>query len=84
VFDRHFERLDMVDARPRKVKSDDDLERLVLDCENSETEFNLDRGVFMKMSRSEVEEGEALRDEYESEADSVGFRRRRRDEDDED
>ena len=57
--------------RPRKVKTDDDLERLVLDCENAEAEFNLDRGVFVKMKRSEVELGEDLRDDYESEADSV-------------
>jgi hypothetical protein len=82
VFDRHLERLDTADARLRKVKTDDDLERLVLDCENSEAEFNLDRGVFVKMKRSEVELGEELRDDYESEADSVGPRRRR-DEDDE-
>jgi hypothetical protein len=81
VFDRHLERLDAADARPRKVKTDDDLEQLVLDCENAEAEFNLDRGVFVKMKRSEVELGEELRDEYESEADSVGTRKRR-DEDD--
>jgi hypothetical protein len=81
VFDRHLERLDNAEATPRKVRTDDDLERLVLDCENSETEFNLDRGVFVKMKRSEVELGEDLRDDYESEADGVG-RRRRRDEDD--
>jgi hypothetical protein len=81
VFDRHLERLDNAEATPRKVRTDDDLERLVLDCENSETEFNLDRGVFVKMKRSEVELGEDLRDDYESEADGVGSRRRR-DEDD--
>jgi hypothetical protein len=82
VFDRHLDRLDSIDARPRKVRTDDDLEALVLDCENSEAEFNLDRGVFVRMTRSEVEEGEALRDEYESEADGVGSRRRRREEED--
>ena len=81
VFDRHLDRLNAIDARPRTVKTDDDLEALVLDCENGETEFNLDRGVFVRMTRSEIEEGEALRDEYESEADGVGSRRRRRDED---
>jgi len=79
VFDRHLERMDRVDARPRKVKSDDDLEALILDCENSEAEFNLDRGVFVKMTRDEIEEGEELRDEYEAEADSVGSRRRQDD-----
>jgi hypothetical protein len=84
VFDRHLDRLDTVDARPRRVKSDDDLEALVLDCENSETQFNLDRGVYVRMTRSEIEEGEALRDEYESEADAVGSRRRRRAEDEDD
>jgi hypothetical protein len=57
---------------------------LVLDCENSETKFNLDRGVFVEMTRDEAEEGEELRDEYESETDRVGFRRRTRYEDDED
>jgi len=84
VFDRHLERLDEADARPRKVKTDDDLEALVLDCENGEAEFNLDRGVFVRMTRDEIEEGEELRDDYEAEADTVGPRRRRRDEDDED
>ncbi len=84
VFDRHLDRLDTVDARPRKVKTDDDLEALVLDCENSETQFNLDRGVYVRMTRSEIVEGEALRDEYESEADAVGSRRRRREEDEDD
>jgi hypothetical protein len=82
VFERHLERVDRGDARPLRVKSDDDLEQLVLDCENAETEFNLDRGVYVKMSRDEIELGEELRDEYEAEADSVGFRRRRRDDDD--
>lgn len=82
VFDRHLDRLDTTAAAPRKVRTDDDLERLVLDCENSETEFNLDRGVFVKMTRDEIEHGEELRDEYESEVDSVGPRRRRREEED--
>jgi hypothetical protein len=38
--------------------------------------------VFVKIKRSAVELGEELRDDYESEADGVGPRRRR-DEDDE-
>jgi hypothetical protein len=56
----------------------------VLDCENSETQFNLDRGVYVRMTRDEIEDGEALWDEYESEADAIGSRRRRREEHEDD
>ena len=77
VPDWHLER-----SRPWKLKTDDDLERIVLDGENSKTEFNLDHGVFVKMKRSEIEVGEELLDDYEAAEDRGGFRRRREEEDD--
>ncbi|MBO0698705.1 MAG: hypothetical protein J2P46_09945 [Zavarzinella sp.] len=80
VWERHLDRLDSVTETPRKIKTDDDLERIVLYCENDETEFNLDRGVYVPMSRSEIELGEELREEFEEE--NRQPRRRRRDEDD--
>jgi hypothetical protein len=82
VFDRHLGRVDTADARPRKVRTDDDLERLILDVENTEAEWNLDRGVFVKMTRDEVEEGEDLHQEYEEEM--AESRSRRREDDDAD
>lgn len=85
VYERHRERVDDVGIEPRKIKTDDDLERLVLNCENEETEFNIDRGVYVRMSRSDMELGTELKEEYEEESASPGFRsRRKRDEDDDD
>ena len=75
VWERHLDRVETAGETPRKIKTDDDLERIVLYSENDETEFNLDRGVFVRMSRSEIELGEELREEYEQE--SSGPRRRR-------
>jgi hypothetical protein len=83
VYERHLERIDEVGERPRKIKSDDDLERLVLNCENAETEFNFERGVYVKMTRSDMELGMDLKQEYEDDNATTGFRRRR-DYDDED
>src|SRR5919198_5869625 len=80
VWERHLDRVEEAGETPRKVKTDDDLERIVLYCENDDTEFNIDRGVFVRMSRSEIELGEELREEYEEEESAP--RRRRRDEDD--
>jgi hypothetical protein len=85
VFDRHLERLDQLGEAPRKIRNDDDLERLVLNCENEETEFNIDRGVYVKMTRDDIDLGTELKEEYEQESASPGFRgRRRRPDDDED
>lgn len=84
VWERHLERLDSADARPRRIKNDDDLERMILDVENGEAEFNLDRGVFVKMTRDEVEEGQELQEEYEADMEEAGTRRRRRRDDDDD
>ena len=82
VWERHLERVEESGETPRKVKTDDDLERIVLYCENDETEFNLDRGVYVRMTRSEIELGEELREEYEE--NNSPRRRRREDDDDED
>jgi hypothetical protein len=85
VYERHMERVERASERPRKVKSDDDLERLVLNCENEETEFNIERGVYVKMTRDDIELGTELKEEYEEGSESRGFRgRRTRDDDDED
>jgi hypothetical protein len=81
VWDKHLARVDAADARPRKVRTDDDLAALILDVENTEAEWNLDRGVFVKMTRDEIEEGEELREEYEEEMAESRSRRRRRDDD---
>lgn len=83
VYERHLERIDEIGERPRKIESDDDLERLVLNCENAETEFNFERGVYVKMTRSDMELGMDLKEDYEQENATSGFRRRR-DYDDED
>jgi hypothetical protein len=82
VFERHLERAEGADAKPRRVKNDVDLERLVLACENDETDFNIERGVYVKMKRSEIELGQELKEEYDQE--SAPVRRRRRDDDDDD
>jgi hypothetical protein len=89
VWDRHLERVERSEGEPRKIRTDDDLARIVLYCENEETEFNLDRGVFVRMSRTEIEMGEELREEYEhggraGVGAAAGSRRRRKDDDDED
>jgi hypothetical protein len=84
VFERHRERVENIGVEPRKIKTDDDMERMVLNVENEETEFNIDRGVYVRMTRSDIELGTELKEEYEQEAESPGFRgRRRRDDDDE-
>lgn len=77
VYERHLERVDAIGERPRKIKSDDDLERLVLNCENEETEFNFERGVYVKMTRSDMELGMDLKEDYEQDNATLGFRRRR-------
>jgi hypothetical protein len=82
VWERHLDRVEASGETPRKIKTDDDLERIVLYCENDDTEFNIERGVYVRMSRSEIELGEELREEYEEE--NREPRRRRRDEDDDD
>jgi len=79
VYERHMDRVADAESRPRKIKSDDELERLVLVCETEETEFNLDRGVYVKMKRSEISLGEELKQDFERESGPV---RRRRDDDD--
>jgi hypothetical protein len=82
VWERHLDRVESSGETPRRIKTDDDLERIALYCEKDETEFNLDRGVYVRMSRSEIELGEELREEYEQE--SAGPRRRGRDDDEDD
>jgi hypothetical protein len=64
VWERHLDRVDQAAASPRKIRTDDDLARIVLYCENEETEFNLERGVLVRMTRDEIEEGEQLQEEY--------------------
>jgi hypothetical protein len=84
VFERHMQRVEEIGERPRKIKSDDDLERLVLNCENEETEFNFERGVYVKMTRSDIELGMDLKEDYEQDNSTSGFRRRRGDDNEED
>jgi len=75
VFERHIERLESAAALPLTIKTDDQLEDLILRYENEDAEFNFDRGVYVPMTRSEIRLGEQLHDEYQ-----VGFgagRRRR-------
>jgi len=79
IYERHLQRIQQADDKPRKIKTLDDLERLVLNCENEETDFNLERGVYVKMKRSEVETGKELKQQYDEESASPGFRGRRRD-----
>jgi hypothetical protein len=84
VYERHMDRVERAEEKPRKIKNDDDLERLVLNCENEETEYNVERGVYVHMTRGDIELGTELKEEYEQESDSPGFRNRRRRDDDED
>ena len=90
VFERHIERLEKADALPRTIKTDDELERLVLGVETDDTEFNLERGVYVRMSREEIELGEELKEEYERSGGSGGAadrpkkRKKKDDDDDED
>ena len=87
VFERHIERLEKAQALPRTIKNDDELERLVLGVENDDTEFNIDRGVYVRMSRSEIELGEELQEEYQHGGGggaAVGHPRKRKKDDDED
>jgi hypothetical protein len=84
VYERHLERVNEIGERPRRIKSDDDLERLVLNCENEETEFNFERGVYVKMTRSDIELGMELKEEYEEDNAATAFRGRRRRDDDDD
>jgi hypothetical protein len=83
VWERHLDRVDQTGVTPRAVKTDDDLARIVLYCENEETEFNLERGVFVRMTRDEIEEGERLREEYE-EGGAGGRRKKKKKKDDDD
>ncbi|HVK13515.1 MAG TPA: hypothetical protein VM597_32510 [Gemmataceae bacterium] len=64
VFERHQERVERSGGTPRKVRSDDDLENLVLNCENEETAFNFQRGVYVKMTRADVKKGTRLKADY--------------------
>src|SRR4029078_115410 len=82
VYERHLERVEQAEEKPRKIKSDDDLERLVLNCENEETDFNLERGVYVKMKRSAIERGWDLKEQYDDDNSDRGFRRRSRDAED--
>jgi hypothetical protein len=75
VFERHIDRLETAAALPLTIKTDDELERLVLRYENDDAEFNFDRGVYVRMSRSEIELGEDLQEEYQR---GYGGGRRRR------
>jgi len=75
VFERHIERLETAAALPLTIKTDDELEQLILRYENEDTEFNFDRGVYVPMSRSEIRLGEELQDEYQG---GFGAGRRRR------
>jgi hypothetical protein len=87
VFERHIERLETAQALPRTIKTDDELERLVLGVENDDTEFNIDRGVYVRMSRSEIELGEELQEEYQHGGGggaAVGHSRKRKKDEDED
>jgi len=83
VYERHLERVEQAEERPRKIKTDDDLERLVLNVENEEADFNIERGVYVKMKRSEIETGKELKQHYDEESATPGFRSRRRGADDE-
>ena len=83
VFERHIERLEKANALPQTIKTDDELAQLVLNCENEDTEFNFERGVYVKMTRDDIELGKELQEEYQDEM-SDRPRRRRRYEDDED
>jgi hypothetical protein len=82
VFERHIERLEKARALPLTIKTDDELAKLVLTCENDDTEFNFERGVYVKMTRDDIELGKELQEEYQDEM-SGRPRRRRRYEDDE-
>lgn len=82
VYERHRERVEQSREGPRKVRTDDDLERLVLNCENAETDFNIERGVFVRMTRDEIELGTELREEYEEQESAPRFARRQHDDDD--
>jgi hypothetical protein len=85
VFERHIERLESAGALPLTIKTDDELERIVLRYEKEDTEFNFDRGVYVLMSRSEIRLGEQLQEEYQEDHGTPGQRRprKRRDDDDE-
>ncbi|HKA08161.1 MAG TPA: hypothetical protein VKD71_12960 [Gemmataceae bacterium] len=82
VFERHIERLEQANALPRTIKTDDELAQLVLNCEHDDTEFNFERGVYVRMTRDDIELGKELQEEYQEE-NSGRPRRRRRYEDDE-
>jgi hypothetical protein len=83
VWERHLERVEQSGVTPRRIATDHDLARIVLYCENEETEFNLERGVFVRMTREDIELGEELREEYEQKT-SAGRKRRKKDDDDDD
>src|SRR5262249_12002248 len=82
VFERPIERLEQANALPRTIKTDDELAQLVLNCEHDDTEFNFERGVYVRMTRDDIELGKELQEEYQEE-NSGRPRRRRRYEDDE-
>jgi hypothetical protein len=84
VFERHIDRLEKAGALPLTIKTDDELAKLVLTYENEDTEFNFERGVYVKMTRDDIELGKELQEEYQDEMSGRPRRRRRRNEDDED
>jgi hypothetical protein len=83
VFERHIARLEKASALPRTIKTDDELAQLVLNCENEDTEFNFERGVYVKMTRDDIELGKELQEEYQDEVSGRPRRRRYDDEDEE-
>jgi hypothetical protein len=83
VLERHLERVERAEAQPRKIKTEGDLERLVLNCENEETDFNIERGVYVRMSREEIELGTELKEDWERDnARGSGISRNKKKEDD--
>ncbi len=80
VYERHMDRVDAAESKPRKVKTDDDLETLVLNCENEETSFNMERGVYVKMTKSEMAQGREMQEDYRISGGSFEKRRRHEDE----
>lgn len=83
VFARHEQRVEKAASDAREIRTDGDLERLVLNCENAETDFNLQRGVFVPMTRADIALGTRLKEEYDDESRSGPGRRKARKKDEE-
>src|SRR5262249_44335166 len=84
LIERHNERLEQANALPRTIKTDDELAQLVLNCEHDDTEFNFERGVYVRMTRDDIELGKELQEEYQEENSGRPRRRRRYEDEDED